>query len=103
MFIELKKENEFEGLIKEGVTLVDINATWCGPCRMLKPVIEELALEMTNVKFLGVDVDEFSQIAAKFGVRAVPTLLLFKDGTLITTPSGYRPKESLKEFINSHI
>ena len=103
MFIELKKENEFEVLIKEGVTLVDINATWCGPCRMLKPVIEELALEMTNVKFLGVDVDEFSQIAATFGVRAVPTLLLFKDGTLITTTSGYRPKESLKEFINSHI
>lgn len=103
MLIELKNEKEFEELIKDGVVLVDINATWCGPCRMLKPVIEELSEEMTNVRFIGVDVDQFSQIAGRYGVSAVPTLLLFKDGKLVKATSGYRPKTSLEEFINTNI
>lgn len=102
MLIELENEMQFKDLIGTGVTLVDFNATWCGPCRMLKPVIEETSEEMKDVKFVGVDVDKFERLSATYNVRVVPTLVLFKNGVMVTATSGYRPKESLIAFINSN-
>lgn len=100
MVIELKKEEEFEELTKEGICLVDFNATWCGPCRMLKPIFEEVSEEKKDVKFIGVDVDNFNKIAAKFNVRSIPTLVLLKDGNIIDIKIGFMPKQSLIDFIS---
>lgn len=100
MVIELEKELDFEGLTKEGIALVDFNATWCGPCRMLKPVFEEASNADTSVKFIGVDVDKFGALAGRFNVRAVPTLVLLKDGKIVDIKTGFMPKESLLALVN---
>ncbi|MBO8427292.1 MAG: thioredoxin [Firmicutes bacterium] len=101
MVIELDLESKFNELIKEGLVLVDFNATWCGPCRMLKPEIEALSEERKDVKFVSVDVDNFNALSARYNVRVVPTLVLFKDGKVIEVTTGYRPKESLNNFLSN--
>lgn len=98
MIIHLTKENNFDEEIKEGLVLVDFYATWCGPCNMLTPEIEKLDKE-TNIKILKIDVDELPDIARKFRVMSIPTLLLFKDNKLINQSLGYMPLNHLKEFI----
>ena len=80
MLIHLEKGQDFKSLIQNGVVLVDFFATWCGPCKMLSPELGKLAEKRSDVTVLKVDVDEHSEIAALFNVRAVPTLILFKDG-----------------------
>ena len=75
--------------------VVDFWASWCGPCMMLKPVLEELSGEMTNVKFCKVDVDEQMELAQRFGVQSIPTLVCMKDGQIKKTLVGYRDKASL--------
>lgn len=82
------------------VALVDFWAPWCGPCRMVGGVIEELAPEVDNVEFFKVNIDESQEYAAKFGVRNIPTLLLFKNGELVAKQIGALSKEDLKKFIN---
>ena len=71
MVIELENELQFDELINNGVSLVDFNATWCGPCRMLKPIFHEASENLSEVKFIGVDVDKFGSLAGRYGVRAV--------------------------------
>jgi thioredoxin 1 len=86
-----------------GLVLADFWATWCGPCRMIAPVLEELDNEMSDkVKIIKLDVDENQETASKFGVMSIPTLLLFKDGEVVDQVVGYQPKEALVEFINKH-
>ena len=85
----------------QGVVLVDFFATWCGPCQMLMPVLEQLAQEMTDVAFYKVDVDKHRNLAIEHQVQGVPTLVLFKDGEIVAKTSGYRPKAKLAEWINS--
>ena len=91
---------EFDEAIKEGLALVDFFATWCGPCKMLSPVLEEVANENPNLSILKIDVDEVGPLAAKFGVQAIPTLILFKDGQQVATKMGYQNKNHLLAFIN---
>lgn len=79
-----------------GLVVVDFWASWCGPCMMLKPVLEELSGEMTNVKFCKVDVDEQMELAQRFGVQSIPTLVCMKDGQIKKTLIGYRDKASLR-------
>ncbi len=79
-----------------GLVVVDFWASWCGPCMMLKPVLEELSGEMTNVKFCKVDVDEQMELAQRFGVQSIPTLVCMKDGQIEKTLIGYRDKASLR-------
>lgn len=79
-----------------GLIVVDFWASWCGPCMMLKPVLEELSGEMTNVKFCKVDVDEQMELAQRFGVQSIPTLVCMKDGQIKKTLIGYRDKASLR-------
>lgn len=79
---------ENETLVKSGVTLVDFFATWCGPCQMLGPVLDELS-DNVDYKIVKVDVDQASDLAAQFRVRSVPTMVIFKDGQPVETLVGF--------------
>jgi len=98
--LHLKNEN-FDETIKEGISLVDFWAEWCGPCRMLGPVMDELArvYEGTH-KICKVNVDEAGDLAARFGVMTIPTVILFKDGEELDKRVGVHPKEVFEEMIN---
>ncbi|HLT00394.1 MAG TPA: thioredoxin family protein, partial [Acholeplasma sp.] len=75
------KGEDLQALVnKNGLVLVDFFATWCGPCNMLMPVVEQLSQELPDTKFIKVDIDEYRKEAIESGIRAVPTLVLFKDG-----------------------
>ena len=95
---------EADVLKSETPVLVDFWAEWCGPCRMIAPVLEDLAKVYTGkLKIVKVNVDENSVSAATYGVRGIPTLLLFKNGELVETKVGALPKGQLAAFIDSNI
>ena len=95
--IIVTKENFESEVLKSDIpVLVDFWATWCGPCRMLAPVLEEIA-EEGNVKVGKVNVDEEGELALKFNVMSIPMLVLFKDGQAVKSAVGYMSKEQLKE------
>ena len=83
-----------EVLDQEGAVLVDFWATWCGPCRVLHPVLEEIAGERDDVKIISLDIDENQSTAAQYEVLSVPTMILFKDGQLVKRMVGAMPKRS---------
>ena len=93
-------ENNFNEDIKKGKVLVDFYATWCGPCRMLGPVLEDLATDRNEIKIIKIDVDENRELAKKYGIMSVPTLMLFNDGVNISTKNGFIPKELLIEWLD---
>lgn len=90
---------EDEVLHSDKPVLIDFWATWCGPCRMLAPIIEEIANERADIKVGKVDVDDEGELATKFGVSSIPTVVLMKDGKEIGRSVGYRPKEQLLEML----
>ena len=93
-----------QDVLKSGKTvLVDFWATWCGPCRMVAPVLEEIASEKDNVRIAKLDVDANPITAGRFGVRAIPTMILFKDGKEAQRLVGYMPKERLLQQIQPHM
>ena len=96
------EDMKFENLSKNPLVLVDFWATWCGPCRMLSPIVEEVAAETPDVVFAKVDVDQNMELAAGLQISAVPTLMLFKDGKLVERVMGVRPKEDIIRLINAH-
>ena len=96
------EDMKFENLSKHPLVLVDFWATWCGPCRMLSPIVEEVAAETPDVVFAKVDVDENMELAAGLQISAVPTLMLFKDGKLVERVMGVRPKEDIIRLIDAH-
>lgn len=99
--LELNKEN-FEELIKDGLVLVDFYAEWCGPCKMLSPVLKSLAEEREDFKIIQVNVDKHSKLNQKFGIMSVPTLLLFKDREVVETKQGFQTKEMLLRWISKY-
>jgi len=93
-------EKNFNELIKEGTVIVDFYAEWCGPCKMLGPVLKDLVSTNSSIKVVKIDVDSNSNLAAKFGVMSIPTLLLYKNNNLINKKMGFMTKEMLLEWIN---
>ncbi|MBR4193673.1 MAG: thioredoxin [Oscillospiraceae bacterium] len=92
---------DFEEVVlkSEKPVLVDFNATWCGPCRMLKPVLEELSAERPDVSVVGIDVDENMDLAEEYGVFSIPCVVLIKDGVEADRSVGLVPKESLVKML----
>ncbi len=86
----------------DGLVLVDFWAEWCGPCRMVAPIVEELSAEMPTVKFAKLNVDENQQTAMNFGITSIPTLILYKNGQPVDKVVGLLPKQVLKNFIQKH-
>ena len=88
----------------QDVAVVDFNATWCGPCKMMAPVLEELSGEYEGkVSFYAIDVDENPDLAEKFSVMSIPNLVLLKKGALADTSVGFKPKDALKGWIDSQL
>ena len=87
----------------EGVVLVDFWATWCGPCKMIAPVIEEVSKEVSNARFVKIDVDENENLANKYQISSIPTLMIFKNGTPVDTLVGFMPKDYLKAAVVKHL
>ena len=79
--------------------LVDFWATWCGPCRMLAPIVEEIAESRSDIKVGKVNVDEEGELAVRFGISSIPTVMVFKNGEIKATSVGYRPKEEIEQLL----
>ena len=96
------KENEFESMVlkSKDKVLVDFYATWCGPCKMLRPILEEVASERSSAKIMSIDVDEASNLASKYGIISIPCLILFENGEEINRSIGLKSKSDIESMIN---
>lgn len=99
---EFTKESFNENL-NDGVVLIDFFATWCGPCKMLFPVLDKVLESMPDVKLLKVDIDKYQDIAREYKIMSVPTLLLYKNGEFINSKLGYMPVDILTNWITESI
>ena len=91
----LEKTEDFEKLIKEGNFIVEFFATWCGPCKMLSPVLDEVCVKNTDIKIVKVDIDLFEELTRSHGVMSVPTLEIYKDGQLVRKEIGYHDIDTI--------
>jgi len=97
----LTTEN-FAEFTKNNLAVVDFWATWCGPCKMLAPVFEEVAQKLTYAKFGKVDVDDYPDLARQFRVMSIPYVLIFKNGVIVDKAVGFLPADELEEFVAKH-
>ncbi|MFD1706356.1 thioredoxin [Siminovitchia sediminis] len=97
-------DQNFKEETSEGVVLVDFWAPWCGPCKMIAPVLEELDGDLGDkAKIVKLNVDENQETASEFGVMSIPTLFVMKDGEVVDKTVGFQPKEALANLINKHL
>ena len=94
--IKYLKDEKLEDLVKEGTYLVDFYADWCGPCKMLGSVLET----MEDVNIIKINVDEHPELASKYGVMSIPTLMVFKNGVETTKSMGFQPEESIRKLLD---
>ena len=91
--------NDFQAVKASKLAVVDFSAVWCGPCQMLAPVVEEIASERADIKVGKINIDEQSELANKFGIMSIPTLVVMKNGKIIQQVSGVRPKNVILEML----
>ena len=97
------REFQLEVLDSEDTVLVDFSAIWCGPCKMLAPIVEELGKEMEGkAKVFKIDIDKSDDIARKYSIRSVPTVMIFKKGIAVEKMIGFQPKEVLKSKLKKY-
>ncbi len=102
-YITLNQQN-FDEITSKGVVLVDFWATWCGPCKMMAPNVEEIATEYKGKVTVGkVDVDECQELATRFGIMSIPTLIVFKDGEKKEALVGYRLKMQIAQVLDKYL
>ena len=101
--IELNEAN-FENEVEKnnGLVLVDFWAPWCGPCKMLSPIVDEIAEECNDIKVCKINVDEEQALAAKFGIMSIPTLVIFKNGNIVNKTIGVQPKSEILKMLASN-
>lgn len=102
MLKHINDENFYKEININGVCVVDFYATWCGPCMMLAPILEEVANSRAGYNIMKVDVDKNPNIASKLNIDTIPTLCIYKDGKLINKRIGYMSKNELVDFIESN-
>ena len=95
--VEHISENDFVSKVVEfdGISVVDFWAEWCGPCRMVVPLVEEIAKERSDIKVVKINVDEEQELAMQFGVMSIPTLVVMKNGKIVNQVTGARPKAQI--------
>lgn len=102
--MKIVESNEFKSEIESGITVVDFFATWCGPCKMLAPVLEGLSGEMEGkAKFIKVDIDQSLELASEFQIASVPTMVIFKDGKKVEQLVGFLPKEKIQQVVEANL
>jgi len=94
-------ESNFAGQIQSGVVLLDFWATWCGPCKSLMPVLDQIAAELPDVKIFKINVENSTQLASQYAVRTVPTLFVLKDGEIVNEFVGSQSKAALVEALQN--
>lgn len=99
--MKILNSNEFDDVIANGIVLVDFYADWCGPCKMLAPVLEGISEKMTQVEFYKINVDTSSDIASCYGVQAIPNLIIFKDGKAVDQITGFVPENEIVNRLES--
>lgn len=99
--MEAVNANNFDEVVLkyDGLVVVDFNADWCGPCQMLKPMLEQMATENPSVKFVGVNVDQNGELARKYGVMSIPCVVVIKNGQEITRHVGLASKADLQDIL----
>ena len=97
-------QDEFKTMDKTGVSVLDFNATWCGPCKMLAPVLEEVSAEFDGkANFYSVDTDENPDLAREYGIMNIPAVVVLKDGNKVDMNVGFVPKEALSDFVSKNL
>ena len=97
MVEQIKTTEQFDTLLKDNKSVVvDFFATWCGPCKMVGPVVETVSEQLSDVKFVKVDVDELGDIASRYGIMSIPSIFAFKDGEKVGEQVGFAPEPMIK-------
>lgn len=102
MVVKAITDEQYQEKVGNGVSIVDFWATWCGPCRMQSPVLETISEDKNNINFFKVDVDTNPETAASLGIRAIPTLVVHKDGKIVERLTGFHSQEQLLEILNGY-
>ena len=102
--VKVLNTDSFDSQVNSGVTVIDFWAPWCGPCKMLAPVIEQISDEYSGrLQICKVNVDDNQELAARYGIMSIPSVLVFKNGEVVDKMVGSRPKSQIKEMIDKYI